>query len=35
MIWEQALKYCYFGYDILEFAVYDAVANFNDIFGYF
>ena len=30
MIWERAPKYRYCGFDKLEFAVYDAVANFND-----
>ena len=30
LIWERAPKYRYCGFDKLEFAVYDAVANFND-----
>ena len=30
MIWERAPKYRSCGFDKLEFAVYDAVANFND-----
>ena len=30
IIWEHAPKYRYCGFDKLEFAVYDAAANFND-----
>ena len=30
LIWERAPKYRYYGFDKLEFAVYDAVANFKN-----